>query len=1346
MDENTNSGTVTDLLGADEVFVFPLSFAQQRLWVLDRLEPDSAVYNIPIALRVKGLLQLDAIRASLNAIFRRHEVLRASFREQDGSPVQIIFPPTPLPIPLVDLSQLPPSRQEEEATRLAREDAHAPFDLSHGPVLRASILKLDEQDHVLLLNVHHIVFDGWSRHILLRELTLNYAAYSTNLPSPLPELAIQYTDYAVWQREFLSGEVLEKQVSYWREQLAGAPSHIELPTDRPRPLLQTFNGAHESRLLSRSIVDALKTLSRKENVTFFMTLLAAFNVLLSRYSGQEDVVVGSPIAGRSRAEVENLIGLFVNMLALRTDLSGNPSFSELLRRVRETCLKAYAHQDLPFEKLVEEIKPERDLGQNPIFQVMFALQNLSTDSEQTGGLSITPFRVGGGTNAKFDLTLTVSERHDGLATNFEYNTDIFDSATIQAMQEHWHTLLQGIVADPDRAVSDLPLLSADERNRTLIAFNQTDADYRQDACFHQLFEEQVERTPNAVALVSGQKRVTYVELNRRANQIANHLLARGLKSGSLVGVYLERSPEMVVAILGVLKAGAAYVPLDPAYPSDRIKFIVEDSQLQILLTQKSLIEQLPADPSHVVCLDAELSAITSQPATGPSTNVKSEDLAYVLYTSGSTGKPKGVQIQHRSLVNFLTSMAKEPGLHRDDILLAVTTLSFDIAGLELFLPLTVGASIVLATREQAVDGAQLLRLMNQSSVTVMQATPSTWRMLIESGWKGNPELKVLCGGEALPRELAEQLLPRCRQLWNMYGPTETTIWSSIYRVTDVNWSAAPIGRPIANTQMYVLDKHLQPVPAGVIGELYIGGDGVAQGYWRRPELTAERFIPDPFRANTGARLYRTGDQVRYLRNGNIQYLGRLDTQVKVRGYRIELGEIESVLATHPTVEQAAVVVREDSPGDPRLVAYLVLKPGESSTVAEWRTHLKASLPEYMVPSSFVCLDQFPLTPNRKIDRRALPRPESNTEPSEATSARDELEALLLSIWKRVLGVASVGITDNFFELGGHSLLAVRLLSEIEKATGRAIPLAALFRGATVEYLARIVREEGTPRHQVILSIQEGGSQLPFFGIVTPGMNALGYIALARHLGPDQPLYRIQGPGARLKGRSYTKAEFENLAAEYIDAMKTVQPQGPYYLGGMCEGARIAFDMARILEARGEEVGLLAIFDTWVLENSQVRFLWKIDYYSGRLKRFKALPAAEKRKFLRQWFKKRVKQLPQAPQPEGSDWPTMYWPGKDFVPEKFGRRITLFKIPKQPFFYVRDPLMGWGTRTRADVDLHVVESKHGFFMREPYVRDLARKLSECLRQSRLQRSEVNDHSTDAQTAADRFVLSSGRASL
>ena len=1041
----------------------PLSFAQERLWFLEQFEPGGSAYNICRAARLTGLLKIEALEQSLSEIMRRHEVLRTRFQVVDGRPVQVRAPAQKLSISLVELSQLSHAERDGEVARLIADEGGCPFDLSAGPLLQAMLLRLGNDDHMLILTTHHIASDAWSMGILTRELWTLYEAYANGKPSPLPDLPVQYTDYAVWQRQWLKGKVLESQLSYWKKQLAHIPI-LNLPTDRPRPVLQSFRGARQPISLPESLTAAVNELSRREGVTQFMTLLAAFQVLLYRYSGQEDVVVGSPIANRNRTEIEGLIGFFVNTLVLRTDLSRRPTFKELLLRVRDVCLGAYAHQDLPFEKLVQELHPERDLSRNPLFQVMFVLQNTPRPFPETSGFSIERVDVLAETSP-FDLSLYLRERNGKLIGFIEYSTDLFDRSTIERMIGHFQTLLEGIVANPDQLISTLPLLTEAERHQLLVEWNDTAAEYPKDSCIHELFEAQVERTPDAIAAEFEGKRLSYRELNSRANQLAHYLRRLGVGPESLVGICIERSLEMIVGLLGILKAGGAYVPLDPAYPRERLRFMLEDAQVSVLLTHESLIENgrlntedRNAPPFSIlepqiktICLDTDWEKIAQQSERNPDTGATAQNLAYVIYTSGSAGQPKGVQVEHRSVINCLYSMRQQIGLTEKDILLAVTTISFDITALETYLPLTTGAKLVLARGDEALDGRQLRDRLTKCGATTMQATPSTWRLLLEARWEGDRRLKILCGGEVLSRELADQLLERARSVWNLYGPTETTIWSAIHKVQPGDRSV-PIGSPIANTQIYLLDSRLQPEPLGVPCELYIGGAGLARGYLNRPDLTAERFIPNPFNDEPGSRLYRTGDRAHYLCDGNIEFLGRVDDQVKIRGYRIEPGEIESVLNQHPAVKETVVVLRErDSSGDKDLVAYFVPRQDSSPSVIDLRGFLRRKVPQYMMPAILIAIDALPLSPNGKVDRSKLPPPDDSRPNLEETfvEPRTEAEQLVAQVWEEVLKLDKVGICDNFFEFGGHSLSAIQVISRLREVFGKNIPLRLLFEEPTV---------------------------------------------------------------------------------------------------------------------------------------------------------------------------------------------------------------------------------------------------------------------------------------------------------
>ncbi|MEH2448289.1 MAG: amino acid adenylation domain-containing protein [Nostoc sp.] len=1073
----------------------PLSFAQQRLWFLDQMEPGNSFYNISRTVLLKGSLNVAALEQSINEIVRRHEVLRTSFTDVDGRPVQKIASALNITLPIIDLGKLSQEEREVEVRRLASLQARQSFNLTEDALLRTSLLRLEEEEHVLVFTIHHIVADGWSAGVIVREVAALYESFSSGKPSSLLDLSIQYADFAIWRRQWLQTEVQLSQIAYWKQQLGGKLPVLQLPTDRPRPAIQTFRGRKQSWQIPKILTEALKSLSRQEAVTLFMTLLAAFKTLLYRYTNQADILIGSPIANRNRTEIEPLIGFFVNTLVLRTDLSLNPSFKELLRRVREVTLDAYAHQDLPFEQLVEELQPERNLSHTPMFQVMLILQNAPMEVFKLPGVILSPMEVETET-AMFDITLFLTETEQGLMGVFEYNSDLFDAATINRMQGHFQILLEGIVANPDRHLSDLPILTATEQQQLLVDWNQTSADYP-SSCIHQLFEAQVEETPDAVAVVFEDQQLTYQELNIRANQLAQYLQELGVLPEILVGICVERSLDMVVGLLGILKAGAAYVPLDPAYPHERLAFMLEDAQVSVLLTQQKLMAILPKYQGKVVYLDTDWQKIGQQSNCHLISQVTTKDLAYVIYTSGSTGKPKGVQILHQALVNFLSAMRLNIRLTQEDILLSVTTLSFDIAALEIYLPLIVGARLIVVSREVAVDGTQLLERLISSDTTVIQATPATWRLLLTSGWQGRWSLKILCGGEALDRELANQLLERSTELWNLYGPTETTIWSAAHQVETTNNvkgrdGIISIGRPIANTEFYILDENLQLVPVGVPGELHIGGLGLALGYLNQPELTLQKFIPNPFNNTSTSRLYKTGDLVRYRLDGTIEYLGRIDHQVKVRGFRIELGEIETLLSQNPEVQQAVVLVQESQPDNKRLIAYIVPNlqsqnidelglgtPSYDEQISQWksvwdfyannplkakltrdlvpqlRRFLQEKLPEYMVPSAFVMLEALPLTPNGKVDRRSLVASGlTQVELEEIFVAPSTpVEEILAGIWADVLDLAQVDIHDNFFELGGHSLVATRVISQIQKVFQVKLPLHRLFDKPTVAKLA-----------------------------------------------------------------------------------------------------------------------------------------------------------------------------------------------------------------------------------------------------------------------------------------------------
>ncbi|HSF38969.1 MAG TPA: non-ribosomal peptide synthase/polyketide synthase [Thermoanaerobaculia bacterium] len=1021
----------------------PLSFAQQRLWFLWQLEPDSPAYNNPKALRIRGDLDPGVVERTLGEIVRRHEVLRTTFPAVDGRPVQRIDPAARLPLPVEDLSHLPDP--EEQARRIAGAEARRPFDLAREIPVRGQLLLLAPRDHVLLLTTHHIASDAWSVAVLEREVTVLYEAFAAGRPSPLPELPVQYADFAEWQRAWLQGEALDRQLAYWRGQLSGAPPVLDLPFDRPRPPVASPRGELLRFSLPAELSRSISELSRQRSVTLFMPLLAAFQTLLARISGQSDLSVGTPIAGRRHLETEGLIGFFVNTLVMRSRVEASRTFEELLGQVRDLALQAYAHQDLPFERLVDELAPERSLEHSPLFQVLFVLQNVERSGVKAAGLELSPFGAEAGV-AKLDLSLSLTGGDEGLSGVLEYRTALFDRTTIARLATHLLGLLDGAATAPEARLGDLPLLTPAERHQLLAEWNDTAEERGEETLLDRIWA-QVVRAPGAVAVASAGEVLTYAELDRRAERLAQRLARLGVGPEILVGICAGRSPALLVALLAVLKAGGAYVPLDPTHPPERLGHILEDSGARVLLTERALLGGLPPHPATAVLLDEE----EGEAPRVPLRRALPENLAYVIYTSGSTGRPKGVAVRHRGVANYLATLAARPGLAAGDVMLAVTTVSFDIAVTELLLPLTVGARIELVSRETASDGVLLAAALESAGATCMQATPATWTLLVDGGWPGRAGLCALCGGEALPRALADKLLPRVAELWNVYGPTETTVWSSLARVTS-GQGPVPAGLPLGNTTLHLLTCHGELAPLGAAGELAIGGDGLARGYHGRPDLTAERFVPDPF-GPPGGRLYRTGDLARRRPGGELELLGRIDHQIKLRGVRIEPGEIEAVLLSLPGIREAAVVAREDRPGDRRLVAYL---SGGEAPEAGLRERLRGRLPSALVPSRLVWLDALPRLPNGKLDRRALPVP-GDLPSGEVAGPRDAFEEVLAGIWAELLGLPQVGTGASFFELGGHSLLATRLISRIREAFRIEIPLRALFEGPTVAALAERVR-------------------------------------------------------------------------------------------------------------------------------------------------------------------------------------------------------------------------------------------------------------------------------------------------
>ncbi|MDJ0508497.1 MAG: amino acid adenylation domain-containing protein, partial [Crocosphaera sp.] len=1021
LDKEKNTLPLPSIKPQEKEGNIPLSFSQKGIWFLEQLNPNNSAYNLSFAFQIEGKIDLSALEKSFNEIIKRHENLRTNFIDVKGNPVQDIKHNINFKLSTINLEHLASEKREIEAKKIVSQVSNTAFNLAEDCLFRVKLLQLKETNYILLINVHHIIFDGWSWGIILTELKNIYRAYCNNLGYTLSPLPIQYSDFSLWQKTYLTGDRLESQLNYWQQKLRGALPQLELPTDYPRPRVKTDRGSVLSFSLPSELTTKIKSLSQKEGVSLFMTLLTAYKVLLYRYSGQEDIIIGTPIAGRNHREIEQLIGCFVNTLALRSDLSNNPSFRELLSHVKTVCLEAYNHQDVSFEKLVEVLKPERDLSYTPIFQVMFAFQNAPIEDLELLDLNVKPLKLSLD-NTKFDLTLSLEESQGKLLGEWEYNTDLFETSTIERMTKHFQILLAEIVVAPQKPIGKLSLLSEKEKNQLLVEWNQTQSAYPQDICTHQLFEKQVKQTPEAIALVFEGEEISYQTLNSKANQLAYELQSLGVKLETVVGIYLESSVEMIITLLAILKVGGSYLPLDPSYPQERINYMLEDAQVSFLVSVRALMKNLPNYQEQVIFVDENKDNHWQEYQQNPHSNLTSNNLAYIIYTSGSTGKPKGVEIEHKSLINLLLHFKNQLQVTTQDSWLSVTTLSFDIAALEIFLPLITGGKLILASRQVARDGRELLKTLNQSQVTILQATPSTWQMLLLAGWKGTPNLTMLSGGEALSQELAARLLTLGYRLYNVYGPTETTIWSLSNCISNER-EKITIGYPISNTEVYVLDTHLQPVPIGVPGELYIGGDGLARGYLKRPELTEEKFINSPF--NPEKKLYKTGDLVCYRKDSKVEFLGRIDQQVKIRGFRIELGEIEAILKQHHQVKEVKVITKDDTNNQPQLVAYVIPNSNHqtkdkqnstllsSQTVTEIRQYLQQKLPTYMIPSLFVGLNCFPLTPNRKIDYRAFPEPDFSTLKRDYISPSTPEEKILANLWSQVLKIEKIGINDNF---------------------------------------------------------------------------------------------------------------------------------------------------------------------------------------------------------------------------------------------------------------------------------------------------------------------------------------------
>jgi aspartate racemase len=1318
----------------------PLSHNQQGLWVLSQLMPDTWLYQIPKAMRLTGDLNLGALHQTLDAIVARHEALRTTFVAIDGAPMQKIAEPFSLATPLMDLTHLPEPEREAEAQRILTIEGRRPFDLSQGPLIRSLLLRLRDTEHILLVTTHHIVTDGWSMGIFHTELMEHYDAFAKGRPWPLPELPIQYADYAIWHRQWFQGAAYDSQLSYWKQRFETLPPVLELPADHSRTSLQTYRayrGTQQTLRLSKELTRKVNEFCRREEATPFMTLLAAFKTLLHRYTGEEDIVVGSPIAGRCMAETEALIGLFINVLALRVSVSGDPTFRELLGRVKDAALGAYANQDLPFETLVREVQPDRTLTHNPIFQVMFVLQNEPIPPLEFGGLAINHVQVNNVTT-NFDLTLDIVERGGEFNIKFEANADLFEPETITRMMGHFETLVAGILDDPTRRVSELPLLTAEERRELLVDWTNTKVDYPAQASIQHLFEEQAAASPDALAIVSVEGRLTYRDLNTRANCLGHYLRRCGVASETRVGICLERSPDLLVALLAILKAGGAYVPLDPTYPAARLQLMIEDAEVPVILTKQNLAGGLPLKVAQIICLDELASEIAKESTEDLAGITTGGNLAYVIFTSGSTGRPKGVAVTHQNVLRLVKN-SNYASFSADEVFLQFAPISFDASTFEIWGSLLNGARLALMPPGNA-SLKELGNALRQFKITTLWLTAGLFHLMVDNHLDDLRGLRqLLAGGDVLSVPHVHKVLKELKdcRLINGYGPTENTTFTCCFPITSPNSinGTVPIGKPISNTYVYVLDGHMNPVPINVAGELFIGGDGLARDYLNRPLLTNEKFIRDPFSSKPDSRLYRSGDMVRYRPGGNIEFLGRIDNQVKVRGFRVELGEIEATLAQHSSVRDAIVVVRKDE-SDKHLVAYLTAHEGCELNVDEVRHALEQQLPGHMVPSVFVVLEAMPLSPSGKVDRRALPSADGFKPKSAGmfVAPGDELELKLARIWERVLNVRPVGINDNFFDLGGHSLLAVRLFALIEKAFGRNLPLATLFQAPTIAQLARAVRNEGWPAPwSSLVMIQGNGTRRPFFCVHAVGGNVLEYHDLARLLGPDQPFYGLQAKG--LNGRDEPHTTINEMAAHYIREMREVQPEGPYLIGGRSSGGTIAFEMTCQLKAEGEEVALLALLDVYpagyfklfpkgngLREQMQrrtrrvtshvnnLRQLGLLEKLTYLLEKLSYVPAKFKHRVYRRAYKLYRRIGRPLPAVLKNIEELNFVATRDYIPQTYSGRATLFSASDLTASY--DVEDGW-RQLVTDLEVHKIPGNHLDIIREPHVQVLADKLNQCL---------------------------------
>jgi len=1313
----------------------PLSYSQELLWLLSQFADRGVAYNSPAAFRIRGPIDADVLELALRALADRHEILRTRYDLVGETPMQFIETSVDVRLRRVDLTHLEPDARQAELDRLLLQESEHPFDLASDAVMRSTLIQLADDDHVFLHVLHHIATDGYSRAIIFRDLTTLYDSISDGVPSPLTDLEIQFGDYAVWHRRWLDGGVHEQQLGYWKQRLAGSPARLELPTDFPRPAVRSAQGDHRSLMLDIELREGLRATGRDAGATLFISLLASFATLLHRYSGQDDVVVGTPFAGRNRTEFERMVGYFINPLALRVDLSGNPSFRTLLGRARETTIDAFQYADVPYEMVVNATHPERDMSQTPVFQAMMVLHNPAWQNDrpkfQPRGTVATEVVHEKGWS-KFDVLLGMSERQNGLNTTWEYSTDLFEESTIKGMMSHFRQLIASAVEDPDRPLSRLSLLTPDERSKILVDWagaGRADADERP---IKELFEAQAARTPEATAVVFEGQSLTYGELNRRANRVAHDLRARGVSPNDLVGIFMEKSLELVVAVLGVMKSGGAYVPIDPLYPSDRIEFMLGDAKPAVLIATETARRAVPAN-FQVVVLGAE--PLGDSPESDPETAAGPDDLAYVIYTSGSTGQPKGAMITNRSLTSQHFAYESAYGLADTTCHLQMASFSFDVFTGDVVRTLPAGRTLVLCPLTTVMDPPNLYQLMRSAGVDCAEFVPSVATLLfehVESLGESLDFMRVLIvSSEPWRNDKAVAFKRLCgpdTRLINSYGLTEVTI-DSTYLVLDDPGERSPerfvpIGRPLSNTKVYVLDENLEPVASGLPGELCVGGTGVARGYLNRPELTSERFVPDPFAKEDGATLYRTGDLARFLASGDVEYLGRTDRQVKIRGFRIEPEEIEAVLERREDVRGAAIVAVEDRPGDVWLAAY-VEGADTPPDPAALRAYLMEELPAFMVPSSFTIMDALPLSPNGKVDRTALPKAERALVETVTVEPRTETERKLVEIWRSVLDLdAPIGVTDDFFALGGHSLLAVRVFAEIDRAFGIKLPLALLFQGATIENLAAALAEEDHRDRgwASIVPVRAQGTKPPLFVIANGDGDFLHYRDFLDALDPDQPIYALQ---PSLEHRKDPASSVQDIATRYVHDLVEFRPDGEFFIAGFCFSGLVAFEASRQLAQLGRTPTFLAIIDSYFSRRRSRLELERQKFADFRARSAKGKAAWIKRRLKGVWFKIHVNarwRLADVMKNSGRSIEGIMTLQKatlrarvSYDPQPAPLHVKLFRGVEEGRDWTR-PLALWSSLAEGGIDIYEIDRpgiRHDNLLKNPYARDLADVVDEVI---------------------------------